>query len=239
MNRTCTCIVPFFNEEKWIVRTLNKLIQIPFFDSIVTVDDGSNDLSKTLVQQFIKEHPEKHIVLVSYPDNKGKSHAVAEGLKKVKTDYVFLFDADLTNIKTKEINTLISSIYDNPEIDMGILRRIYAKRYIKFLYRELILSGQRMLKTNDLKTIFTQKFDKYQLEIAINTYMQKHKKTVVWYPFSGNNSFKTDKRGFWDGWKRNIFMYKDIIGYQWIYSFLKQVFLFDPCSIKTYSKKNK
>ncbi|MDD3262610.1 MAG: glycosyltransferase [Candidatus Absconditabacteria bacterium] len=237
MKKLCTCIVPFFNEEKGIERTLNKLIQIPFFDSIITVDDGSSDLSKTLVQQFIKKHSEKHIILVSYPDNKGKSHAVAEGLKKVKTEYVFLFDADLSNIKIHEVIKLIEAMYTHPEIDMGILRRIYAKRYIKLLYRELILSGQRMMRTADLLNIFKEKFDKYQLEVAINTYMYKNKKTTVRFPFSAENSFKTDKWGFWNGWRRDFFMYKDIIGYQGFFKFLKHIFLFSPYNIKTYLKK--
>ena len=237
MKKLCTCIVPFFNEEKWIERTLNKLIQIPFFDSIITVDDGSSDLSKTLVQQFIKKHSEKHIILVSYPDNKGKSHAVAEGLKKVKTDYVFLFDADLSNIKIHEVIRLIETMYRYPEIDMWILRRIYAKRYIKLLYRELILSWQRIIRTNDLKNVFKNKFDRYQLEVAINTYMHKNKKTTVRFPFSAENSLKSDKWWFWKWWKRDFFMYKDIIEYQGFFNFIKHIFLFKPYNIKTYQKK--
>ncbi|HCY20562.1 TPA: hypothetical protein DIC40_01640 [Patescibacteria group bacterium] len=88
----------------------------------------------------MKNNKDKDISLVSYNKNKGKSHAVAEGLKTVTTEYVFLFDADLTNIKINEVTSLIESLYNNPEIDMGILRRIHAKRYIKLLYRELILS---------------------------------------------------------------------------------------------------
>lgn len=75
-------------------------------------------------------------------------------------------------------------MYQHPEIDMGILRRIQAKRYVKVLYRELILSGQRMLKTQDFKEVFKKKFEKYQLEVAINSFMEKNKKIVVRYPFS-------------------------------------------------------
>ncbi|AHB41128.1 Glycosyl transferase family protein [candidate division SR1 bacterium RAAC1_SR1_1] len=239
MKKTCTCIIPFYNEEIGILGVLEKLIQIDLFDKIVVVNDGSHDSSPSVVETFIKNNKDKDISLVSYNKNKGKSHAVAEGLKTVTTEYVFLFDADLTNIKINEVTSLIESLYNNPEIDMGILRRIHAKRYIKLLYRELILSGQRMLRADDLRTIFKEKFERYQLEVAINTYMQNHKKIVVRYPFSGNNSFKPEKWGFWNGWKRDFFMYKDILGYQGTVNFLKHVFLFNPYNIEKYSKTKK
>ncbi|NOZ43951.1 MAG: hypothetical protein GXP45_02205 [bacterium] len=88
---------------------------------------------------------------------------------------------------------MISSLYERTEIDMGILRRIYAKWYIKLLYRELILSGSRMLRRSDLTKIFQHTFSDYQLEVAINDYMRKYKKQVMWYPFSANNIFKSKK----------------------------------------------
>jgi hypothetical protein len=106
---------------------------------------------------------------------------------------------------------VIEHMYKNSEIDMGILRRVYAKRYIKLFYRELVLSGQRMLRTEDLKKVFEQKFEKYQLEVAINTFMQKHRKIVVWYPFSAENTFKTQKWGFVGGWQRDFSMFRDIL----------------------------
>lgn len=237
MKKTCTCIVPFYNEEKRILGVLEKLIQIPLFDKIVVVNDWSTDGGKDVVEKFIQEHASLHISLVSYSTNQGKSHAVHEWLKTVTTEYIFLFDADLTNIKIDEVTYLIENIYKHPEIDMGILRRIYAKRYIKLLYRELILSWQRMMRTTDLLHVFNKKFDRYQLEVAINTYMHKHNKTTVRFPFSAENSFKADKWGFWNWWKRDFFMYKDIIGYQGFFNFIKHVFLFSPYNIATYIKK--
>ena len=71
-----------------------------------------------------------------------------------------------------------------------------------------------MIRTKDLLNIFDEKFDRYQLEVAINMYMYNHKKTTVRFPFSAENSFKSDKWGFRNGWKRDFLMYKDILGYQ-------------------------
>jgi hypothetical protein len=41
---------------------------------------------------------------------------------------------------------------------------------------DLLLSGQRMLKTKDAQKIFEEKMSGYQMEIAINTYMYYQKK---------------------------------------------------------------
>jgi len=236
MIETCTCIIPFYNEEKRVLSVLKKLIKIPLFDKFILVNDWSIDNSENVVKNFIKENSLKNISLISYKENKWKSNAVFEWLKQVDTEFVFLFDADLSNIKTEEITYLINSLYSNPEIDMWILRRIHAKRYIKLFYRELILSWQRMIRTKDLLNVFKNKFDRYQLEVAINMYMHKHNKITVRYPFSADNSFKSDKWWFWYWWKRDFLMYKDILWYQWLINFLKHVFLFNPKSNKKYLK---
>ena len=90
---------------------------------------------------------------------------------------------------------MIESIYADNRIDMGILRRVSSARHIKLFYRELILSGQRMLRTQDLRDIFADcTIDRYQLEVAINRYMKRHHKTMVRYPFSAENMFKHHKR---------------------------------------------
>jgi hypothetical protein len=113
----------------------------------------------------------------------------------VITPYVLLFDADLFDIKKDEIILMIENMQHNSQIDMGILRRISSDWYIKLFYRELILSGQRMLKTQDLKDAFAAtSINRYQLEVAINMYMKRHKKLTLRYPFSAENTFKHHKR---------------------------------------------
>jgi glycosyltransferase involved in cell wall biosynthesis len=178
MGVSCTCIVPFYNEEERIVWVLNKITKVTYFEKFILVNDWSTDQWEKTVENYIKDNKLRNVSLISYKKNKWKSHAVYTWLQKVNSKYVFLFDADLTNIKNKEITSLIESINQNPKISMWILKRIHAKRYIKILYRELILSGQRMLTTVDLKDIYKNKFDKYQLEVAINTYMQKNSSTI-------------------------------------------------------------
>lgn len=145
-----------------------------------------------------------------------------------------MFDSDIKEIKAEEIVYTIEHMYEHPEIDMGIMRRIRAKWYIKVLYRELILSGQRMLKTQELKKVFEEKFERYQLEVAINTFMEKNKKTVLRYPFSGENSCKSQKRGIINGRKRDLFMFKDIFKYQGLLGYIRHSYSFSPINEKKY-----
>jgi len=234
---TCTCIIPFYNEEEGVVSVIKKISNIKYFDEIILVNDGSQDQSLPLVQNFVTQNPQKHIKIISYTKNKGKAHAIKEWLKHVKTNYICTFDSDIKGIQKKEITYMIKNIYNHPEIDMGILRRIEAKRYIKMFYRELILSGQRIVKTEDLKKIFKEKFQKYQLEVAINNFMEKNKKIVVRYPFSGQNTLKSKKRWFFNGLKKDISMFKDIFKYQWVFWYVKHSFSFSPINERKYNQQ--
>jgi glycosyltransferase involved in cell wall biosynthesis len=161
--KSCTCIIPFYNEQDWVVDVLSKMANNSCFDRILLVNDWSTDKSLFLVEQFLSTKKDDRIQLVSYLHNRGKSYAIQQGLQKLDTEYVFLFDSDLKNIDIKEIIYAIEHMYQHPEIDMGILRRVYAKRYIKLFYRELILSGQRMLRTSDLKKVFCSKIWKISI----------------------------------------------------------------------------
>ncbi len=236
MNFWCTCIIPFYNEEEGLSSVLNKITKIKEFKSILLVNDWSSDNSLSIAKKYEKKH--KNITIISYKKNKWKSWAIYEWLKKVDTSHLFLFDADLKNIRINEIKEVIKNIKQNPEIDMWILRRVMSKWYIKLFYRELILSWQRILKTSDLKNIYQKKFNKYQLEIAINDFMEKNKKTIVRFPFSAKNTFKQDKRWFLWWRKKDMSMFLDIFKYQWFFFYIKHSLSFKPQNIKKY-KLNK
>ena len=90
---TCTCIIPFYNEEKRILSVLWELLKIKEFDEIILVNDWSYDNWGNIVKKYIKNI--KHVKIVEYPKNHGKSYAAKKWLSLVKTDYVFFFDADL------------------------------------------------------------------------------------------------------------------------------------------------
>lgn len=237
MDKRCSCIIPFYNEAKRTITVLSKLKDLQSIEKIILVNDWSTDKWWNYLADYINKNNIDNAEILSYTNNQWKAAAVKAWLDKVQTEYVLLFDADITNIKIQEIEDMIKQLYNDTQIDMWILRRISAKRYIKLFYRELILSGQRMMRTKDLQDIFHKKIEKYQLEIAINTYMTQQKKTTVRFPFTWENQFKQKKRGFRSGKKRDLLMFKDIIDYQGFWFFVKHMLSFKPTDIKKHKKQ--
>ncbi len=216
---SCSCIIPFYNEGNRILWVLTELLKVEEFDEFILVNDGSSDNWSEIVKKYIENI--KKVKLVEYAENHWKSYAVKTWLSKVKSDYVFFFDADLQGVKKDEVERVIKSLYKHPEVDTWILRRIYTKRFVRVFMTDLLLSGQRMLKTKDAQKIFEEKMSGYQMEIAINTYMYYQKKLWVRYPFSAENTFKKEKYGFLKWLKREALMYRNIFRYKGFIEYVK------------------
>ena len=114
----CTAIIPFHNEKNRILNVLAVMTKIKSLSKIICVDDGSVDNTSGLIK---KQYP--NILIIRLDRNRGKSLAVAKGLDKVKTKYVFLCDADLRNLKQSDAEKAINAVIKNKQIDMIILRR--------------------------------------------------------------------------------------------------------------------
>jgi glycosyltransferase involved in cell wall biosynthesis len=176
------------------------------------------------------------VQLIEYSHNHWKSYAVKQWLSQVHSDYVFFFDADLQWVKKEEVEFVIKSLYSHPEIDIWILRRIYTKRFVRMFMTDLLLSWQRMLKTDDANNIFAWKMSGYQMEIATNTYIYRNNKFGVRYPFSAENTFKREKYWQLDWLIREIKMYKNIFHYKWFIEYVKISANLVLKNIKSYEK---
>ena len=89
-------IVPAYNEENSIIRTLKHLIQIDYPKEkleILVINDGSKDKTQSLVKSFIKQNKSFNIQLI-YQENQGKGAALNNGLRRVKGSYFVCLDAD-------------------------------------------------------------------------------------------------------------------------------------------------
>lgn len=199
MNSTCDCIVPFFNEGSRVLHVVDTVSKFPFLSRIIVVDDGSTDTSAFL--KLKKDYPDT--ILLRLEKNSGKANAVKEGIKQVKAEYILLLDGDLTNIRKDELDNAVHTITSNSAIDMIILRRVDDVTSNAWARQDIITSGQRILKTEDLRQVFNGKFESYQLEVAINAYMMRYKKKAYWIPFSIHGPLRTQK---W-GWKYGIRMF--------------------------------
>ena len=220
-----SCLIPFYNEGTRLLYTLENLSSIKELEEIICIDDGSTDDASTLVKEKFPS-----ISVITLPYNQGKSAAIFKGLSLVKTEYVLLFDADLQSIKVNEIENAIQKIENNSSIDMIILRRIVESKLLSFLRHDVVMSGQRILKTKDLLEVVKMKPKKYALETAINAYIIKNNKITYWMPITTTNLHQITKYGY-----RKAFKLGGIRGYfssVGIFGYLKQIFTFCKKELK-------
>lgn len=188
MRSTYTCLIPFYNEGERVLSTIKIISKSALINQIICIDDGSNDGASVKIQ---KSFPNIKVIILS--KNRGKANALKEGLMQVKTEYALMFDADLYDIKLIEIENAIKKIDKNEYIDSIILRRIVESWIVSKTRHDVIMSGQRILKTKDFIRVFETNPNGYAIETAINAYMIKHNKKVFWMPLSTKNPKKHTK----------------------------------------------
>lgn len=141
-------IVPCYNEAPRIGAVLSVLSISPHINSIVVVDDGSTDNSLDIAKKFPK------VIATRLNQNIGKGGAIREGLKRVRTGFVLLLDADLSEITDYHIRQLIAPVVDGKfDVCVGVLKNHHP--ILHRLKRDFLplLSGQRVLKTKILKEV--------------------------------------------------------------------------------------
>lgn len=205
-----SCLIPCFNERERIAAVLNIVTRSEYISQVVCVDDGSEDGTA----DFISSHwPEVEVVRLV--QNIGKTAAIKYGLKYVQHEVLLMMDADLQDLRKEELEAALEAYQKYASLDMIIMRRINSPWFVKWYRSDVLLSGERILRTADLKQVLNQKqkLKCYQLEVAINRYMLRHKKVVRWVPWSAMNTYKVNKLGVLDGSRKEFNMYVDIVNY--------------------------
>lgn len=147
-----SAVVPAYNEEDRVGKTVRALRKIPVLEEIIVVDDGSTD--RTAVEAW-----KAGALICRRCVNAGKSASLREGAKLAKGDILAFVDADLQETAL-EFKWLINAVVRN-EADMAIASFKAAKRAGLGLTKALAywtiysytgkkmtapLSGQRVLK---------------------------------------------------------------------------------------------
>lgn len=191
MKNSCDCIIPFYNEGQRVINVISSVLKLKKLSQIIVVDDGSESPETYL--ELKKIFPQ--VTSIRSEKNIGKPNAVKEGLKHVKSDYVLVMDGDLLDINLNDLENAIEKITNNPQIDMIVLRRVSDNTSLAFIRQDIVTSGQRIFKRQDLEKVFQENDSQYQLEVAVNSYMMKNKKKIYWMPFSFHNIWRHNKWG--------------------------------------------
>ena len=109
-----TIIIPAYNEEKRLDKTLRKLIQVNYFFyfilqyfensytyssrkikyEIIIIDGGSKDKTWLIIEKNINDFPNVEITGIKLRNNLGKGHTVIKGAKFSKGNFILVMDAD-------------------------------------------------------------------------------------------------------------------------------------------------
>ena len=101
-------IIPAYNVEKYIVETINSVLNQTFTDwELIIVDDGSKDNTAEIVKQFCEKD---NRISYYFKKNSGVSDTRNLGMSKAKGEYIALLDADdlWNNNKLNEVNKVFS-----------------------------------------------------------------------------------------------------------------------------------
>jgi glycosyltransferase involved in cell wall biosynthesis len=81
-------IIPAYNEESVIAKTLTEVLAIEGISELIVVDDGSSDNTSAIVESFQK------VRLIRHPYNIGNGAAIKSGIRAATGDYILMMDAE-------------------------------------------------------------------------------------------------------------------------------------------------
>lgn len=110
-----TVLVPVFNEEKEIERTLRQVMETDYPADklqVIVINDGSTDGTLQAIHRAREKYPE--VVLVNFEKSRGKRHALAAAARMATGDFMIFIDSD-SFLKPDAIRRLLDHFGD-PEV---------------------------------------------------------------------------------------------------------------------------
>ncbi|TCK68516.1 dolichyl-phosphate beta-glucosyltransferase [Winogradskyella wandonensis] len=124
MQPKLSLVIPIYNAGVFIEDSIQRLkdwmIEQDYLIEVILVNDGSTDNTELLLKKNIGKSD--CLALISYSSNKGKGHAVKQGMLKAKGKYRVFTDADIP-YGFKKINEILGH-FDSNNFDVCIGSRV-------------------------------------------------------------------------------------------------------------------
>ncbi|MDN3384685.1 glycosyltransferase family 2 protein [Pseudoalteromonas sp. APC 3358] len=94
---TLSIIMPVYNGEKYIIESLNSILEqwnCSFDVEVIIINDGSTDKTQEIIEKCYNDQLESGLFKVINQSNSGVSTARNNGIKKSTGDYITFVDAD-------------------------------------------------------------------------------------------------------------------------------------------------
>ncbi|WAM32367.1 glycosyltransferase family 2 protein [Caldicellulosiruptor naganoensis] len=209
MKDKVVCLIPAYNEEERVGAVIDVVKSSKLIDEIYVIDDGSWDKTSE-----VAEKKGAHVLRLF--QNMGKAFAIFYGVENTQSDIVLMLDADLINLKVKDVeNLLLPVLEDRADMTVGVFSE---GRFSTDLAQKIspFLSGQRAIKRWVFDKILESKKDikdlGYAIEIILTEYAKKLKLRVETVPLPQvSHVMKEEKLGFLKGAQHRMKMYKEIL----------------------------
>ncbi|MGL4670163.1 MAG: glycosyltransferase, partial [Methanobacteriaceae archaeon] len=167
---TVSIVIPAYNEDATVANVIGTVNSIDYVNEVIVVDDGSHD-------RTVEEAKLAGATVISHASNQGKGAALKTGFRHSKGDIIAFIDADIHNLSTDKIDSIIMPILKGKTDitktkfarESGRVTELTAKPLLKFFFPEVTfdqpLSGQFAGKRSVLNKI---KFEKdYGVDVGI------------------------------------------------------------------------
>jgi dolichyl-phosphate beta-glucosyltransferase len=131
-------VIPAYNEEQRLPETLQTihafLEKQPYAAEVLVVENGSNDHTLAIAQEFSQRTPE---IRALHCEQRGKGWAVIQGMLAARGMYRFICDADLS-MPIEEVNHFFPPQFEDAAIVIASREAAGASRHGEPEYRHVI-----------------------------------------------------------------------------------------------------
>lgn len=193
----CSVIIPAYNEENRIEKTIKAFKSISNITQIIIVDDGSTDNTGLIAKK-------NNVDLISFAHNMGKGYALKQGFLKATQDVICFADADLGESANEFIKLIRAVIYDDADVavahfcnmrkaGIGAVQTIAKWGLNKLTKREFnsVLSGQRVIRKDIFKISYLE-YPRFSVEFGMTVDFIKDRLNIVEVDVEMNHR-KTEK----------------------------------------------